>query len=172
VRPLPRLLHALLTGLAFFLGISALAGGTALLAGFQAPPVEQLKGSIFNDFVIPGLALVLVVGGSATAATVLLVKRSPNGLPAALAAGVAVMIFEFVEVLAIGSPPGPARAMQLLYFGIGAALVTVSSVALVQRTESRKHTLSNPQNAPNSSNTDLASDGNKRPNVSRTGNVL
>jgi hypothetical protein len=36
------------------------------------------------------------------------------------------MSFEFVEVLAIGSPVGPARVMQLLYFGVGVALIAGS----------------------------------------------
>jgi hypothetical protein len=38
------------------------------------------------------------------------------------------MTYEFVEVLAIGSPPGPALIMQVVYFAIGLALVSVSLV--------------------------------------------
>ena len=126
---LRRLVHVLLIVLAGVLGLSAVPGGITLLVGFYAPPVDQLRGSVFADFTVPGLALLLLVGGSAVLATVLLVRRSTFGPLAATLAGAIVMAFEFVEVLAIGSPPGPARVMQLLYFGIGLGLVGVSLVA-------------------------------------------
>ena len=127
---LRRLVHVLLIVLAGVLGLTAVPGGITLLVGFYAPPVEQLKGSVFADFTVPGLALLLLVGGSAVLATVLLVRRNPFGALGATLAGAIVMAFEFVEVLAIGSPAGPARVMQLLYFGIGLALVGVSVVAM------------------------------------------
>ena len=126
---LRRFVHVLLIVLAGILGLSAVPGGITLLAGFYAPPVEQLKGSVFSDFTVPGLALLLLVGGSAVLATVLLVRRTRFGHLSATLSGAIVMAFEFVEVLAIGSPPGPARVMQLLYFGIGLALVGLSLIA-------------------------------------------
>jgi hypothetical protein len=125
-----RFVHVLLIVLAGVLGLSAVPGGITLLVGFYAPPVEQLKGSIFSDFTIPGLTLLLFVGGSAVLATVLLVRRSRFGALSAALSGAIVMSFEFVEVLAIGSPPGPARVMQLLYFGVGLGLVGLSLVAM------------------------------------------
>ena len=125
-----RFVHILLIVLAGVLGLSAVPGGITLLVGFYAPPVEQLKGSVFTDFTIPGLTLLLFVGGSAVLATVLLVRRSRFGALSAALAGAIVMSFEFVEVLAIGSPPGPARVMQLLYFGIGLGLIGLSLVAM------------------------------------------
>ena len=125
-----RFVHILLIVLAGVLGLSAVPGGITLLVGFYAPPVEQLKGSVFADFTIPGLTLLLFVGGSAVLATVLLVRRSRFGALSAALAGAIVMAFEFVEVLAIGSSPGPARVMQLLYFGVGLSLVAISLVAM------------------------------------------
>ncbi|MGD1148960.1 MAG: hypothetical protein ABR961_13535 [Thermoanaerobaculaceae bacterium] len=112
--------------LAGFLGVSAVPGGIALLAGIDAPPVEQLKGSVFADYTIPGLSLLLIVGGSAVLATVLLIRKSRFAVLASIGAGLGVMVFEFVEVLVIGSPAGPARILQVLYFGVGVALVAVS----------------------------------------------
>ena len=126
-----RAIHVLLIALAGVLGLSAVPGGITLLVGFHAPPVEQLKGSVFSDFTVPGLALLLAVGGSAVLATVLLIRRSPFSLLSAAFAGVIVMSFEFVEVLAIGSPAGPARVMQFLYFGIGLALVSLALIAML-----------------------------------------
>jgi hypothetical protein len=129
-------LYVFLIVLAGFLGLSAVPGGIMLLVGFYSPPVEQLSGSVFSDFTIPGLSLLFIVGGSSVLATVLLIRRSPFAVLAAAFAGLAVMCFELVEILAIGSPPGPVRAMQILYFGIGAALVAASlGVLLVDVTQ-------------------------------------
>ena len=129
------LLRAVLVFLAGFLALSAIPGGITLLAGFYAPPLEQLEGSVFSSFLVPGLALLVVVGGSALLALVLLVRRSHIGPVVAGFAGAFVMAFEFVEVLAIGSPPGPAFVMQVLYFGIGLGLVCLSLLLLPYGTD-------------------------------------
>jgi hypothetical protein len=86
----------------------------------------MLRGSAFSDFTIPAFTLILVVGGTAAVATLLLARRSRFGLISAGLAGALVMSFEFVQVLAIGSPPGPAHVMQLIYFFLGLALVAIS----------------------------------------------
>ena len=106
------------------LGLTAVPGGAMLLLGVYSPPVEMLAGSVFQDFAIPGVALAVAVGGTALVAVVLLLRRSRYGLVSAGLAGVSVMVFEFVQVLSIGSPPGPSRAMQLAYFALGVLLVT------------------------------------------------
>lgn len=121
-----RTLRIVATGL---LALTAIPGGLALIVGFHAPPVEMLRGSLFRSFVVPGLALTLVVGGSALAATVLLLRRSPTGPAASGVAGLVVMAFEFVQVVSIGSPPGASRAMQVGYFALGTLLVASALVA-------------------------------------------
>ena len=134
IRLLPALRGALilLTG---FLALSAVPGGITLLAGVYTPPVQQLRGSVFSSFLVPGLALLVVVGGTALLAFVLLLRRRPLGPVIAGLAGAFVMAFEFVEVLAIGSPPGPAFVMQALYFGIGLGLVCISLPFLLYSTD-------------------------------------
>ena len=127
LRGLFRLVLIVLTGL---LSLSAIPGGIALLGGY-APPIELLTGSFFADFTIPALSLLVVVGGSAALATVLLARGSRFALLSAAFAGVVVMSFEFVEVLAIGSPSGPAQVMQLLYFAVGLLLVSASLAAVL-----------------------------------------
>lgn len=86
----------------------------------------MLNGSIFKDFTIPGLALGLIVGGSALFAAILLIRKNKFAVIASASAGVIIMFFEFVQVLVIGSPAGPARFMQILYFGLGTAIICVS----------------------------------------------
>jgi hypothetical protein len=125
---LQAVVRLLVTFLTSVLALSAIPGGVMLLAGIYAPPVEQLEGSVFASFLLPGLALLVVVGGGALLAAVLLVRRSRLAPAAAGFAGASVMAFEFVEVLAIGSPPGPALVMQVGFFALGLALVGLSLV--------------------------------------------
>ncbi len=111
--------------LAFFLALSAFGGGVGLLTGWNTPPVQDLGDSMFRDYTIPGLALLVLVGGGALVSAILLIRRHTLAFPAAAAAGFAIMFFEFVEVLVIGSPPGIARTLQILYFGVGALMNSV-----------------------------------------------
>ena len=119
-------LYIILIVLTIFLALTALEGGVQLLEGTYAPPVEMLNGSIFKDYTVPGLALGLVVGGSAILAAVLLIRKSEFSILFATAAGVVIMSFEFVQVLAIGSPAGIARNLQILFFSTGTAIIVVS----------------------------------------------
>ena len=113
----------------FFLAFTAFAGCIQLVEGTYAPPVDMLEGSPFSDYTVPGLALGVIVGGSALFAAVLLIRKSRFGLLASVAAGVIIMFFEFVEVLVIGSPPGMSRNLQIIYFGLGALIVILSLAA-------------------------------------------
>jgi hypothetical protein len=118
-------LWIVLINLTAFLAFSAFAGGLGLLIGWNTPPVEDLRGSIFNDFTIPGIALFVLVGGSALWAAIWLIRRQKFALPVSSLAGLAIMFFVFVQVLVIGSPPGVGQALQMLYFGVGALISLV-----------------------------------------------
>jgi hypothetical protein len=123
---LSKILHVIMIILTLLLAVTAIPGGVVLMANIYAPPVEQLQGSLFQSFTIPGLALALIVGGSAVVSAVLLIKKSRFGAMSAATAGVIIMFFEFVEVMIIGSPTGPARVMQIVYFGLGTLLMVAS----------------------------------------------
>jgi hypothetical protein len=64
-----RIILIFLTG---FLALTTFLGGIALIANWIAMPVELLEGSIFSSYLIPGLSLSIIVGGSALFATILL----------------------------------------------------------------------------------------------------
>lgn len=113
----------ILTG---FLALTGILGGIALLANINTPPLEQLQGSIFTNWAIPGLGLFVFVGGSALLATILLIRKNKYGVLFAMVAGIIIMFFEFVEVQAIGSPPGVAQTLQVFYFGLGMFIAIVS----------------------------------------------
>jgi len=113
------------------LAITAIAGGIALVAGWNTPPAEMLSGSLFRSFTIPGLSLTFFVGGSALAAALLLIRKSSLGPLFSAAAGIVIIVFEFIEVMIIGSPPGVERTLQIFYFSLGLLISILSLIELL-----------------------------------------
>jgi hypothetical protein len=128
---LHRILRIALIILDAFLALTAFAGGIGLLTGAAAPSTDLLKGSPFTSYVIPGLSLVVIVGGCALAAAILLLRRHPQAALVALASGVIIIGFEIVEVLVIGSDPGLARSLQIFYFTLGLLIAVIAAVMLL-----------------------------------------
>ena len=118
-----KILYPALITLNIFLAVTAIPGGFCLLTDIAAPPIEELNGSWFKDYTIPGLALMIIVGGSALAAAVMLVRKHKYALFYSAIVGLIIMTFEFMEILAIGSPTGAGLVMQIIYFVLGLLLV-------------------------------------------------
>jgi len=97
-----KLLRILLILLDGFLALTAFAGGIGLLADLNAPPVEMLAGSPLKSYTVPGLALFIIVGGAALVATIIMIRRHPMAALVSAVAGGIIIIFEIVEVMAIG----------------------------------------------------------------------
>jgi len=51
---LRKTLYTTLIILNIFLALTAIPGGFCLLTGLAAPPIDELKGSVFSDYTIPG----------------------------------------------------------------------------------------------------------------------
>ncbi len=113
-----------------FLAFTAIPGGFCLLTGIATPPIDELKSSIFTDYTLPGLALMIIVGGSALLTTILLLRKNKYALLFSAITGLLIITFEFVEVLAIGSPTGAGLVMQIIYFCLGAAIIKLSFISL------------------------------------------
>lgn len=78
-------------GLHLFNAVSAVGGGIGLVAGGLAVPTTLLRHTPFESFVVPGIFLAVIIGGSATiGATALLTHR--RRAPATSAAAGAVMV--------------------------------------------------------------------------------
>jgi hypothetical protein len=122
----PKIIRLLLIFLNGVLAITALAGGVGLLTGASAPPVDLLLGSPFTTYSVPGLALFVLVGGSALIAAICLIRGHSCGLIASGIAGAMIICFETVEVWVIGSPPGIARALQIFYLLLGAIMILLT----------------------------------------------
>ena len=108
-----------------FVGIWAVIGGVGLVTGsmaFLQMPVSYLDGTPFSDYTIPGLVLLLIVGGSwLFAAATILTKREIGVLASALA-GLILIGFEVVEVVIIDRDPATlptAVPQQILMAALG-----------------------------------------------------
>ena len=119
-------IRLLLIVLNSLLAITAVAGGAGLLSGMNAPTVDMLTNSPFNSYIIPGLALLMLVGGTASAAAIMLIRAHRYALRTACIAGIMIVIFETVEVAVIGSPEGIARNLQLFYFALGFVITGIA----------------------------------------------
>ena len=128
---LPRkTLYTTLIILNIFLALTAIPGGFCLLTGIAAPPIDELKGSVFTDYTIPGLALMIIVSGSALIAAIMLIRKHKYALFYSAIVGLIIMTFEFIEVLAIGSPTGAGLVMQIIYFVLGVVMVKCPLIIL------------------------------------------
>lgn len=86
-----------------FIGLGAVGGGLAILTGAfdQWFPVAWLQGTPFNDYLIPGLVLLIVVGGGMLLAAVTLFTRREFALLFSVVMGLVMIGWEVVEVLII-----------------------------------------------------------------------
>jgi len=98
--PLPPSLRRLLMVLTLFNGASAIGGSIALLVwrrGNDFLPIELVEHTPFKSFLVPGLLLAVVVGGSSFACAVLAWRRSRAALDATILAGGALTVWIVVE---------------------------------------------------------------------------
>lgn len=108
-----------------FQGLSGVVGGIGLVADPSGSnmriPVSWLEGSPFNDYLIPGLILLTVLGVFPLFVVYGLWKRLFWSWAAALLVSLALVIWILVEILIIGYHPMPP--LQLIYGGIGIAMI-------------------------------------------------
>ena len=124
----------LLIGLIIVQALSAIGGGVGLI---QDPvenigmPVSLLEGSPFDDYLIPGLILLVVVGLEPLIAFFGLIKGHTWGWWVALVAGGDLLIWVIAEILLLGYLPGFGIALQIIY---GLVAVAILGCALARAT--------------------------------------
>jgi hypothetical protein len=92
-------------------------GGAVLAIFFNGAgvPLELLAGTWFqSSFLVPGLILGIILGGTHTAAAVALITRRHGALLACAVAGFAMIIWTFTELAIIGY-----SWLQTVYFALG-----------------------------------------------------
>ena len=85
--PLRRICGATLFIASIFVALTAIGGGITLAIGMDKFPAAWLIGTLFSSYLIPGLILAVVVGGSAAIAAVATLCRSDAGTLASMLAG-------------------------------------------------------------------------------------
>jgi hypothetical protein len=120
-----------------FAAVSAIGGGFALLSGLEGDrfPTAWLTGTPFSSYMVPGLLLALVVGGSAAVATAATLARPEGGAPASMAAGLILVGWIVGELLLLNQPTRPSWT-EVLYACVGVLMIGLG-LALGQ-TERRK----------------------------------
>ena len=111
-----------LVGLSLFNAVSALGGGISLVTGTLPVPQALLRNTPFDSFVIPGLFLGVVIGGSALIGAIALLVHAKRSRLISTAAGVIMVGWIIGETILIQGFSG----LQGLYLLTG-LLVTVGS---------------------------------------------
>jgi hypothetical protein len=124
-----------------FIAVTAAGGGVALVvgtaiddrSGVLIPSARFLAGSPFSSYLLPGLILLVVIGGLHVAAWLLALGRSRFALLAAAVAGFATLIWVFVELVVIPFSPLQVLYEALAIVELGAVLVGLGLLAPVLR---------------------------------------
>ena len=131
--PLGRLAAAAI-GLEILLGIGAIAGGLALIAGPHGEiiplPLSLLAGSPFADYLVPGAILFTILGLGPLGAAILAWRRHPAAPFLAFAVGCALLIWLAVQIATIGYSNDPP--LQPVYLGLG-FVITLVGVAWMRQ---------------------------------------
>lgn len=126
-------LRGILVGLHAIVSLTAVAGGAILIVGsldpgFESswnPPADYLAGSPFSSYLIPGLALLVFLGGLQGLACVMQVRRSGAAPLVSAGAGLVMFVWIFVQMIYI-----PFSFLQALYFAIALLQVTLVVVGI------------------------------------------
>jgi hypothetical protein len=123
--PLARSTRLALAALELFLGVGAVYGGIRLLTDAERFGIEKswLDGTPFDDYTIPGLVLLAVIGGGMLAAAVLALAGSEWAALAGFWMGAILLVFLSVETIVIGNQ-GSAQVPLLAVCG-GSALTLI-----------------------------------------------
>jgi hypothetical protein len=109
-------------------GVSAMAGGAALVANpsgaLLAMPLELLDETPFRSYLIPGLILCVVVGGSLVAAGLVALRRRPSAPQWGIVAGLILVIWIATQIALIGY----LHPIQAAYLSVGAGIAAWSAL--------------------------------------------
>jgi hypothetical protein len=127
-----RILRGALIGVDALVAASAVGGGVELVFGLnRSVPMSWLHGTPFSDFTVPGLILGIVVGGSATFATLAAIKSADAGAAASLIAGAILSGWIVGEVLLLNQPH--PTWIEVTYFSAGVGMAVMAIVLAPRR---------------------------------------
>jgi hypothetical protein len=108
--------------------VTAIGGGIALGAGLERSrfSTDLLDGTPFSSFLVPGLLLAVLVGGTAAVAAAGVVEARAAGGAASVLAGALLAAFIAAEVLLLRDGPGWDRT-EGLYFAAGLVMAALGA---------------------------------------------
>jgi hypothetical protein len=118
-----------LVGLDGFAALTAICGGIALAAGVEAArfPAGWLAGTPFSSYLLPGLILAAVVGGSAAVATIEAMRSSRAGGRASMTAGVLLLGWIVGEVVILTDDAEVISVIELVFLAVGLAMTALGA---------------------------------------------
>jgi uncharacterized membrane protein len=111
------------------MGSAAVGGGLDLVltnGQLMRMPVELLRGSPFDSYLIPGLVL-LAVGTINLASAVAVSRRHRLGAPASVVVGIMWIGWFVVQVAVVGL----LNWQQPVYFGVGLLIIVLAAPSLI-----------------------------------------
>lgn len=122
-------MRRIVIALAGFVAVTALFGGFELITGIPTQqPAEWLDGTPFESYLIPGVLLAAVVGGSAVAAVGMVLRRSPAWPSWTVASGAVLTGWITAEAVLLNQPSAPTP-IEIGYFSIGIILIVAGWAA-------------------------------------------
>lgn len=133
----PRVLRRTLLFLLFFGAVSSLAGGVlGVFMNGAGVPLAYLENTPFTSYLVPGLILAVVIGGTQMSAAVSTLKRSDHSNALSAVAGFGMLIWIFVELALMSE----YSWLQAAYFAVGVAeLALVFGLLGILVTPSTEH---------------------------------
>ncbi|MBN1409756.1 MAG: hypothetical protein JW969_02855 [Spirochaetales bacterium] len=115
-----KLLSVSLLILLFFNALSAIGGGIGLVVSDGlGMPKSWLTGSPFDSFLVPGIILAVIVGGTNLAAAVMEIKKLRFAPEASAVAGFGLQIWIYAEIYIIRE----SAWLQTVYFVTGTLIL-------------------------------------------------
>jgi hypothetical protein len=117
-----------------FLSLSGFHGGIALLrdpsGGLIGFPAEMIKRLPIQNYMLPGLFLLVIYGCGGAFVVYGLASRSKRARSAAILLGIILLVWIVVQVWLLGPP---VAVLQIIYFVLGTAIAGVSWLPSVKR---------------------------------------
>lgn len=114
----------------------ALRGGIGLLRpDALGIPLSLLQNTPFTSFLLPGLILLFVVGGTHVLAIITLLRNSLYAHEFSVTAGFGLLIWTFVEIYMIPRP----HWLQALMFAIGVTVISLTVLRMRLQFSPKEH---------------------------------
>ena len=115
------------------IAVTALAGGISMFKGSDEYgfPLAWLEGTIFNSYLIPSIALTVLVGGSCLAASITNFSHRRITFPISMFAGAMLCSFVLTEAIVLRNIPERPVVLEVFYFFWGLSILITSTYLYV-----------------------------------------